>query len=107
MWGTAIPLEFARVSPAQPIQRYVLTPHALREAARRGILLSVIADVLARPEQRQTVRPGRVVLQARRATGWPKKVYLVRVIVDIDREPAEVVTVYRTSRIAKYWESES
>ena len=69
--------------------------------------MSLMADVLARPEQRQAVRPGRVVLQARRALGRPKKVYLVRVIVDIDREPAEVVTVYRTSRIAKYWESQS
>jgi hypothetical protein len=26
-----------------------------------------------------------------------------RVFVDVDRSPAEVVTVYRTSRIAKYW----
>lgn len=68
--------------------------------------MSMIADVLAQPEQRQTVRPGRAVFQARRVIGRPKKMYLVRVIVDIDREPAEVVTVYRTSRIAKYWESD-
>jgi hypothetical protein len=45
---------------------------------------------------------------------WPRsrieiagKVYLVRVIVDVDRQPAEVVTVYRTSRIAKYWRADS
>jgi hypothetical protein len=30
-------------------------------------------------------------------------VYLIRVIVDVDRKPAEVVTVYRTSKISKYW----
>jgi hypothetical protein len=29
--------------------------------------------------------------------------YLVRVFVDVDRTPAEVVTVYRTSKMAKYW----
>jgi hypothetical protein len=29
--------------------------------------------------------------------------YLVRVVVDIDRRPAEVVTVYRTTRVNKYW----
>jgi hypothetical protein len=28
--------------------------------------------------------------------------YLVRVFVDIDRDPAEVVTAYRTSRMDKY-----
>jgi hypothetical protein len=35
--------------------------------------------------------------------GAPEKAYLVRVFVDVDRQPAEVVTVYRTSKIYKYW----
>jgi len=30
---------------------------------------------------------------------------LLRVFVDIDRVPEEVVTVYLTSRVAKYWEA--
>jgi len=38
--------------------------------------------------------------------GKPAKNYLLRVVVDIDREPPEVVTVYRTSKIAKYWRTE-
>ena len=35
--------------------------------------------------------------------GVPARMYLIRVVVDIDRHPAEVVTVYRTSKIPKYW----
>ena len=31
------------------------------------------------------------------------KTFLVRVFVDVDRDPAEVVTAYRTSKISKYW----
>ncbi len=31
---------------------------------------------------------------------------LIRVVLDIDREPSEVVTVYRTSKIEKYWRNE-
>jgi len=31
------------------------------------------------------------------------RIYLIRAFVDVNRDPAEVVTVYRTSRIAKYW----
>ncbi|HYA42756.1 MAG TPA: hypothetical protein VEF34_15740 [Syntrophobacteraceae bacterium] len=27
----------------------------------------------------------------------------VRVFVDVDRKPPEVITVYRTGRIEKYW----
>ena len=36
----------------------------------------------------------------------PEVNYLVRVVVDVDRNPAEVVTAYRTSKIAKYWREE-
>jgi hypothetical protein len=30
----------------------------------------------------------------------------VRVFVDVDRAPPEVVTAYRTSKLAKYWRAE-
>ncbi|MDR7415263.1 MAG: hypothetical protein QN200_02200 [Armatimonadota bacterium] len=56
---------------------------------------------MARPEQTFDLRPGRSVRQSRMELGG--KVYLVRVIVDVDRTPAEMVTVYRTSKISKYW----
>jgi hypothetical protein len=65
-----------------------------------------IRAVLARPEQREWVRPGREVLQSRVSMESPARVYLVRVFVDVDREPPEVVTAYRTSKLAKYWRAE-
>lgn len=42
------------------------------------------------------MREGRVVAQARMGP------YLMRVFVDVDRSPPEVVTAYRTSKIEKY-----
>jgi hypothetical protein len=56
---------------------------------------------VAEPEQRLLVRLGREVLQARTDPG--RRAYRLRVIVDVDRVPAEVVTAYRTSRIDRYW----
>jgi hypothetical protein len=47
------------------------------------------------------VRRGRVVLQSRITLGAPSREYLVRVFVDVDRRPADVITVYLTSKIAK------
>lgn len=70
---------------------------------RRQILEEDVAGVLARPEQRETVREGRDVLQSRTQSGDPPKTYLLRVFVDVDLDPAIVVTVYRTSNVAKYW----
>lgn len=84
---------------------YQITSHAAFEMGRRRIDESVVRRVLAAPEQRHPVRPGREVLQSRIA--FDGKIYLVRVFVDVDRRPAEIVTVYRTSNIAKYWRAES
>jgi len=64
---------------------------------------ATIHEILSAPEQRMEVRPGRVVLQSKIASSSPEKAVLIRVFVDIDRKPAEVVTAYRTSKIAKYW----
>lgn len=72
---------------------------------RRGIDEAVLRRVLQAPEQREAIRRGRVVLQSR--IEFEGTTYIVRVFVDVDRAPAEGVTVYRTSKIAKYWRSES
>ncbi len=71
--------------------------------ARRQIAEEDVVKVLATPEQIVTVREGRAVYQSRFQFGDSPKVYLLRVFVDVDRTPPEVVTVYRTSKVAKYW----
>jgi hypothetical protein len=83
------------------ISNYVVTEHAALEMQRRRIEEGLVQQVRRGPEQRYAVRPGRDVLQSRIACAG--KTYLLRVFVDIDREAAEVVTVYRTSRVANYW----
>ncbi len=94
------------MAKAKPITDYRITPHARDEMARREISEAEVAQVLAAPEQTETIRDGRKVYQARLQSGEAPKTYLFRVFVDIDRLPPEVVTVYRTSKIAKYWRSE-
>lgn len=86
---------------AKPIENYVITGHATMEMTRRNIGLEIVEKVLAAPNQRESVRPGRDVAQSKIEIGG--KSYLIRVFVDIDRAPAEVVTVYRTRKIEKYW----
>jgi hypothetical protein len=92
-------------APGEAIEGFVLSPHARREMGRRGIQESTIRQVLEAPGQRLSVRPGRDVLQSRVDIGG--RPVLVRVFVDVDRDPAVVVTAYRTSKIEKYWRSES
>jgi len=82
---------------------YRLTDHARLEMERRGIRETQVAQVLSTPEQVQLVRPGRAVFQSRVEFGEPPQTYLLRVFVDVDQQPPEVVTAYRTSKIDKYW----
>ena len=88
-----------------PIQDYVLTPHAVDELERRQITKALVSSVMHAPEQIIEVRTGRVALQSRVQIGGVT--YLLRVFVDVDRQPAEVVTAYRTSKIAKYWRTDA
>ena len=68
---------------------------------RRKISRELVRSVISNPEQRIMIRKGREVFQSRiQMEGKP---YLIRVFIDIDRVPAEVVTVYRTRKIEKYW----
>ncbi len=90
----------------ETIPEYRLTNHAKLEMARRQIAESDVSQVLATPEQSEMVWEGRMLYQSRIQLGKPTKNYLLRVVVDINREPPEVITVYRTSKIAKYWRTE-
>jgi Domain of unknown function (DUF4258) len=87
----------------KPIHEFVFTNHAVSEMARRQITEEDVKTVLAKPEQMEMVRDGRAVYQSRLEMGEPPKTYLLRVFVDIDPVPPFVVTVYRTSKIEKYW----
>ena len=87
----------------EPIREFVFTDHALSEMTRRQITEKDVKKVLAKPEQTEMVREGRAVYQSRLEMDNPPKTYLLRVFVDIDPKPPYVVTVYRTSKIEKYW----
>jgi hypothetical protein len=81
----------------------ILTPHAEFELKRRGLSEEVVRGVIEGPEQSEPVREGRWVYQSRLSMGSPPKTFLIRVIVDVKPSPPEIVTAYRTSKIAKYW----
>ena len=78
-----------------------LTDHALTQMAKRQVPAPDVRAVLAAPEAVLPVRPGRVVAQKIVLAAQGRR-YLLRVFVDVDRVPPQVVTVYRTSKIDKY-----
>ena len=76
----------------------VLTDHAMDRLRRRGIDPEAVRTVLASPEEVLPEVGGRVVAQSMMSDG----AHLLRVFVDTDCRPFEVVSAYRTSKIRKY-----
>jgi hypothetical protein len=76
--------------------------HALEEMRRRGISEALVERVLNSPDQQVSQeRDGIVARQA--IVEFPDgRSFLLRLFVN-PAEPATVVTVYRTSKIGKYW----
>jgi|SoiMetStandDraft_2_1073263.scaffolds.fasta_scaffold290839_1 hypothetical protein len=89
-----------------PLRRFgdfAISAHARSEMERRGITEDIVRRVVSSPEQELPIRGGRVVLQSRIHMGSPPKSYVVRVFVDTNNRPARIVTVYRTTKVDKYW----
>ena len=89
------------------LKSYRIKDHARLQMGRRQITEDHVRQVLTSPQQVIEQRPGRRVYQSKVKLPARDKDYLIRVVVDVDRTPPEVVTVYRTSKIAKYWREES
>jgi len=83
---------------------YRISDHARQEAERRGISLDVLHRLMESPGQIIAARSGRKVYQAK--VEMDGKLYVVRAIVE-SADPLIVVTVYRTSKIEKYWSDEA
>lgn len=81
----------------------VLSAHARWRAQRRGVEEAAVMEIATAPEQVMPVRPGREIRQARRRDPRSGREHVVRVIVDTSGETDTVVTVYRSSKLDKYW----
>jgi len=58
--------------------------------------------LLSKPEQRIAASAGVDMLQSRFAAK-SRKMFILRAVVEVAKAPPLVVTVYRTTKIAKYW----
>jgi len=80
--------------------QYHLTDHAKIEMERRSIPIELIESTLFSPGQRIDGANQRKIFQKRFFQN--EKNYLLRLIVK-ETIPLTVITVYRTSKIDKYW----
>jgi Domain of unknown function (DUF4258) len=85
----------------EPVTDFIITLHAAFEMQRRGVTSEMVNSVLAKPEIGSAHRSNRFTVE--NCEGPARKSLLGTVFVEVDRVPAEIVTVYRTSKIEEYW----
>ena len=82
--------------------RYRISDHAAIELLWRSIPRPFLDEVMRNPQQIVPAEGGRVAYQSKLDFG-NGRIMLMRAIVDDKLDPPVVVTVYRTSKVDKYW----
>lgn len=82
--------------------KFKLTEHTGKELTERQIPRKLLEEVMSAPQQIVPEYYGRRAYQSKLDFGGGR-IFLLRAIVDESTAPFTVVTVYRTSKVAKYW----
>jgi Domain of unknown function (DUF4258) len=99
--GRHVPLRADDLAKGVRRLNFKFSKHALEELERRQIPRTTIERVLESPEQKLPVLENIICYQSR--VNFGGKQYLLRVMVNEAAEQSVVVTVYRTSKVRKYW----
>jgi hypothetical protein len=83
--------------------KYLFSQHAIEQMRIRGISREIIEIILSEPDQ--TVEQDNLKIFQSITHDLEKQRFLIRVFVNMHKTPPLVVTVYRTSKIEKYYES--
>lgn len=78
-----------------------LSRHALNQMQLRGISAESIFQILVKPQQ--TVQNNDLLVY-QSVVEENGKNYLIRIFVNLRKQPPLIVTVYKTSNIQKYWQ---
>lgn len=83
-----------------------ISNHAREQMDERGISEEMVLDIIESPQQSIPDGSEKMIYQSIKYFEADKKEFLVRVFVNIIKGPNLVITVYRTSKIEKYWQDE-
>ena len=83
------------------MKEYKISSHALHEMKRRNIEREMVDAVMKNPAQKVPEIENIVCYQSK--VKFDNKTYLLRIMVNEDLDTPVIVTVYRTSKIDKYW----
>ena len=85
------------------MRRIIWYSHAKERLIERGITAQIVLAALQDPDQ--VIPKGKIkIIHKRYQDSLHRKEYLLRIFVEVVGVDWVIRTVYRTSKIAKYWE---
>ena len=81
----------------------IITEHARFEAQRRQIDLELLQAIIENPEQKVPSKRARTVFQSKYYDKIENKEMLLRAIVTQTGDTIKVISLYKTSKVDKYW----
>ena len=84
---------------------FIFSRHAHEQMARRGISHETVTNVVSCPDQTiaDIETPTKIIYQS--LIKEDNRMFLLRVFVETDKQPNVIITVYKTTKISKYYES--
>jgi len=82
--------------------KHIFSKHALEQMELRGIDRKTVEKILAKPQQTIIEKGKKIVQSTTPFKAKPK--HLIRIFVNTEKNPNVVITVYKTSKIDKYYE---
>jgi hypothetical protein len=83
----------------------IFSRHAYEQMSRRGIKSETVLRVISHPDQTiyDNEEPTIIIYQS--LIKENNQLFLLRVFVNKDKQPNVIVTLYKTTKISKYYES--
>jgi hypothetical protein len=82
-----------------------ISKHAWEQMVRRGINYDDVLSVVSRPDQTIADEDDPAIIICQSLIKEDEQMFLLRVFVNKDKQPNVVVTLYKTTKISKYYES--
>ena len=83
----------------------VISKHAQEQMKRRGIDVETVLSVVTQPEQTIIDDEDAAIVVCQSLIEEDGQMFLLRVFVNTDKQPNVIVTLYKTTKISKYYES--
>ena len=83
----------------------IFSTHARAQMSRRGINHETVLMVVSKPDQTIADNENPTVIVYQSLVKEDNQMFLLRVFVNIDKKPNVIVTLYKTTKISKYYES--